>query len=88
MYGIGPVTARRLYDNGLRTIDDLRNYYGVDEFEDDDLSDSKIEADESNDVKVGLSIYKDVSVSYVGNFSRVIGVHSDATTSLGFLETK
>ena len=54
MYGIGPVTARRLYDNGLRTIDDLRNYYGVDEFEDADLNDPGHEADESNDVKVAF----------------------------------
>ena len=29
VYGIGPSTARRLYALGLRTIDDLEAYYGV-----------------------------------------------------------
>lgn len=30
VYGIGPTTARRLYALGLRTLDDLEVYYGVD----------------------------------------------------------
>ncbi|KAK7691335.1 hypothetical protein QCA50_004729 [Cerrena zonata] len=30
VYGIGPHTARRLFDLGLRTFDDLEVYYGVD----------------------------------------------------------
>lgn len=30
VYGIGPNTARRLYALGLRTLDDLEAYYGVD----------------------------------------------------------
>ena len=29
IYGIGPVNARRLYDLGLRTIDDLERYYDL-----------------------------------------------------------
>lgn len=29
IYGIGPVNARRLYDLGLRTIEDLERYYDV-----------------------------------------------------------
>jgi hypothetical protein len=31
VYGIGPTNARKLYDLGLRTIDDLERYYEVDE---------------------------------------------------------
>src|SRR6266850_3071552 len=30
VYGIGPVTARKLYDRGLRTLRDLEAYYEVD----------------------------------------------------------
>ena len=30
VYGIGPVTARSLYDRGLRTLRDLEAYYEVD----------------------------------------------------------
>lgn len=30
VYGIGPHTARRLFNLGLRTFDDLEVYYGVD----------------------------------------------------------
>ena len=30
VYGIGPNTARRLYALGLRTLEDLEAYYGVD----------------------------------------------------------
>ncbi|KAI0821017.1 Nucleotidyltransferase [Irpex lacteus] len=33
VYGIGPHTARRLYALGLRTIDDLEIYYGVEQEE-------------------------------------------------------
>lgn len=29
VYGIGPVTARKLYDTGLRSIEDLERYYDV-----------------------------------------------------------
>jgi len=29
IYGIGPVNARKLYDLGLRTFDDLQRYYDV-----------------------------------------------------------
>ncbi len=29
IYGIGPSTAQRLYNLGLRTLDDLEIYYGV-----------------------------------------------------------
>ena len=29
IYGIGPVNARRLYDLGLRTIEDLERYYDL-----------------------------------------------------------
>ena len=29
VYGIGPVTARKLYSYGLRTIEHLQNYYGI-----------------------------------------------------------
>lgn len=28
IYGIGPHTARKLYAQGMRTIDDLKDYYG------------------------------------------------------------
>ena len=31
VYGIGPHTARHLYDVGLRTFDDLKRYLGSDE---------------------------------------------------------
>ena len=30
IYGIGPVTARKLYDRGLRSLRDLEAYYEVD----------------------------------------------------------
>ena len=29
IYGIGPVNARKLYDLGLRTVEDLEHYYDV-----------------------------------------------------------
>ncbi len=29
MYGIGSTTARRLYSLGMKTLDDLKKYYGV-----------------------------------------------------------
>ena len=32
VYGIGPHTARHLYARGLRTIDDLEAFYGLDDF--------------------------------------------------------
>lgn len=33
VYGIGPTNARKLYDLGLRTIDDLERYYEAHEGE-------------------------------------------------------
>lgn len=36
IYGIGPSTARRLYALGLRTIEDLEAYYGVEPEEPED----------------------------------------------------
>lgn len=33
VYGIGPHTARNLYARGLRTLDDLDAFYGLDDFE-------------------------------------------------------
>ena len=38
VYGIGPVTARRLYNLGLRTFEDLLLYYDVKYHEDEDCN--------------------------------------------------
>lgn len=60
VYGIGPVTARKLYDIGLRTIDDLRLYYGVNEGEEDvEIEDTQ---DEAMGIKVGLALYEDLII--------------------------
>lgn len=87
VYGVGSVTARKLYDLGLRTLDDLRVYYDVDEDEEQealalqrDITEEgeihsvtsavrKIEADESNGIKIGLMIHRDLSVRSVSIFS-------------------
>ena len=37
IYGIGPHTARRLFGLGLRSIEDLEIYYGVEPEEDDEF---------------------------------------------------
>ncbi len=71
VHGVGPVKARRLYDLGLRNVDDLRNYYGVDlngDLEDtesqslDDVEDK--ERDEIG-IRAALRVYDDINTLYV-----------------------
>ncbi|KAI0359237.1 Nucleotidyltransferase [Trametes cingulata] len=48
IYGIGPNTARRLYNLGLRTLDDLEVYYGVEREEVAKPQDEIVEVEESS----------------------------------------
>ncbi|KLO18882.1 Nucleotidyltransferase [Schizopora paradoxa] len=67
VHGIGPLTARRLYDLGLRNITDLRNYYGVNPDNDsqdiesltpDDIQDGK---ESEVGIKAVLRVYDDIT---------------------------
>lgn len=67
VHGVGSVTARRLYDLGLRTVDDMRNYYGVDVDDDtDDMSSQMLEKmtevqDDEVGIKAALRVYDDIN---------------------------
>lgn len=68
VHGVGSTTARRLYDLGLRSIEDMRNYYGVDPLESqssDELQDlpEGTENAEANDIdiKTALRVYEDIN---------------------------
>lgn len=55
VYGIGPQTARRLYALGLRTVDDLEAYYGVDsEGEEGELVEFEHQENFGKDREAGL----------------------------------
>lgn len=48
IYGIGPNTARRLYALGLRTLEDLEIYYGVDSIRDMEETSQVIEVEQAH----------------------------------------
>lgn len=89
MHGVGPQTARRLHDLGLRNVNDLRNYYGVDVNDESDEIESQSLDDVPNDkqnekgIKYALKVYDDVNTLYALShmltfFALVIA--ADATT--------
>jgi DNA polymerase mu len=49
IYGIGPATARTLYDRGLRSLRDLEAYYEVD-------TGSPAENSESTDMNIRIAL--------------------------------
>jgi DNA polymerase mu len=57
-HGVGPVTARKLYDLGLRSIDDARMYYNVEKCE--KLSDEG--GEENYSIKVGLAFAEELAM--------------------------
>jgi DNA polymerase IV len=72
IYGIGPSTARRLYALGLRTLDDLEVYFGI-EPEEDPSQLVEIEHDEKYGkagesglgetwIKIALGLRKDLEM--------------------------
>ena len=58
IHGIGPVTARKLYDVGVHSLEDARVYYGVDK---NDSSDGEDENSENYQVKVGLALAEELA---------------------------
>lgn len=70
MHGVGSQTARRLYDLGLRNVNDLRNYYGVDVNDESDEIESQSLDDVPNDkqnekgIKYALRVYDEVNTLY------------------------
>jgi DNA polymerase mu len=50
VHGIGPVTARKLYDHGLRSLRDLEAYYEV------DTGSTPAENSESTDMDIGIAL--------------------------------
>lgn len=63
MHGVGPVTVRKLYDLGIRTLEDARVYYGVGKGS-DTLDDNGGES-ENYPVKVGLALAEELAVKCV-----------------------
>lgn len=75
IYGIGPSTARRLYALGLRTLDDLEAYFGVEQ-EDEESQLVEIEHQEKFGrmgesglgetwIKIALGLRKDLEIKFV-----------------------
>ena len=75
IYGIGPSTARRLYALGLRTLDDLEAYFGV-EPEEEESRLVEIEHQEKFGrmgetglgetwIKIALGLRKDLDIKFV-----------------------
>lgn len=68
VYGVGPATARKLYDDGLRTIDDMKRYYDVQEDTEvpqlgaNSVTNDLIRKDQIPNLstKVGLALYEDL----------------------------
>ncbi|KAI0251130.1 hypothetical protein BJV78DRAFT_489289 [Lactifluus subvellereus] len=56
IYGIGPVTARKLYDLGLRTLRDLEAYYEVDA----DFTPAESSDGAEMDVRIALGLHDDL----------------------------
>ncbi len=56
VYGIGPATARKLYDRGLRSLHDLEAYYEV------DTGFTPVENSESTemDIRIALGLRDDL----------------------------
>ena len=71
VHGIGPLTARRLYDLGLRSVTDLRNYYGVDPDDESEDMESHTTEETPNSkenevgIKAALRVYDDITTLYV-----------------------
>jgi len=66
VYGIGPTTARTLYDRGLRSLRDLEAYYEV------DIGPTTAENGESADmnVRIALGLRNDL-MRTCGPFARI-----------------
>ncbi len=76
VYGIGPHTARRLYALGLRTIDDLEIYYGVEQEETEESQLVELEHKPGHGqqfdtslgetwIKIALGLRKDLDMKWV-----------------------
>jgi DNA polymerase mu len=69
IHGIGPHTARRLYDLGLRTLEELERYYEVDPGVSDEETMLLLDAEASanteatveRSIKIGLALRHDLS---------------------------
>jgi len=67
IHGIGPHTARRLYDLGLRTLEELERYFEVTPGMSDEETISLLEGSENAEaavektIKIGLALRHDLS---------------------------
>jgi DNA polymerase mu len=69
IHGIGPHTARRLYDLGLRTLEELERYYEVNPGVSDEETMSLLDAEASantvaaveTSIKIGLALRHDLN---------------------------
>jgi DNA polymerase mu len=60
VYGIGPVTARKLYDRGLRSLRDLEAYYEVDS----GLTPAEDSESTDMDIRIALGLRDDLMMKY------------------------
>ena len=60
VHGVGPVTARKLYDLGIRSIDDARMYYSVEKG--DRLEGEGEREGENYPMKVGLALAEELAM--------------------------